>query len=212
MANCVRSISRLHTSAASVKETGQVAGVQIGKNQNPAASAREARAAGLQRHGLPLSVSSAISAPSGLPHDVVEQCGRDGAGASLLERPRHAVDDLHVEVGRLQGQLFPRPESARCENRMVLRRFGPRDGRGSAPSAGSPVNSDAHDFKSVAPVGSDCPGRLLMELDPTAREKTEAGNGDRGLGGGSRRHLPLWRRAWRPPRWRRPPASSAAQS
>jgi len=65
MANCVRSIRPLQHFGGEREGDRQVAGVQIGKIRIRQHLQREARAAGLRAMVCPLSVSSAISAPSG---------------------------------------------------------------------------------------------------------------------------------------------------
>ena len=126
----------------------QLAGIQIGKIGIGQHLQREARAAGLQRHGLSRArIERDLGAVGQLAHDVVEHVGGDGAGARLLDRGRHAVDDLHVEVGRLQRELVA----------IGAQQHVGQDRDGVAPLDDAmdvverlqevrPFDSDAHDF------------------------------------------------------------------
>ena len=106
MANCVRSISRFSTSAGSVKATGSSPAFRSGKSASGSiCSAKRARPAFSAIVCPDLGIERDLGAVGQLSHDVVEHVRGNRARARLLDRGRHAVDDLHVEVGRLQRQL-----------------------------------------------------------------------------------------------------------
>ena len=106
MANWVRSISFFRSAAGSVKRIGKSPAVRSGKSdsgstwsenfERPERSASCDAVAGVERD---------LGAVGELAHDVVEDMGGNGGRAGLADLGRHGLDDLEVEVGRLQRQL-----------------------------------------------------------------------------------------------------------